>query len=80
MAEVAHHPQAFYRGLRLVAMDGSSFELPDEPDNEAQFGRPGSPAPGLPVIRRPGAPSWWNASRRRCRGPDGKFTPYSART
>jgi len=26
----------------LVAMDGSSFELPDEPDNEAQFGRPGS--------------------------------------
>lgn len=42
MAEVAHHPQAFYRGLRLVAMDGSNFELPDEPDNEAQFGRPGS--------------------------------------
>ena len=42
MAELAHHPQAFYRGLRLVAMDGSNFELPDEPDNEAQFGRPGS--------------------------------------
>jgi hypothetical protein len=42
MAEESHHPQAFYRGLRLVAMDGSNFELPDEPDNEAQFGRPGS--------------------------------------
>jgi hypothetical protein len=42
MAEESHHPQAFYRGLRLVAMDGSNFELPDEEDNEAQFGRPGS--------------------------------------
>lgn len=42
MAQEAHHPQAFYRGLRLVAMDGSNFELPDEADNEAQFGRPGS--------------------------------------
>jgi hypothetical protein len=42
MAEELHHPQAFYRGLRLVAMDGSNFELPDEEDNDAQFGRPGS--------------------------------------
>ena len=42
MAEARFHPEAFYRGLRLVAMDGSNFELPDEPDNEAQFGRPGS--------------------------------------
>jgi hypothetical protein len=42
MADESHHPQAFYRGLRLVAMDGSNFELPDEADNEAQFGRPGS--------------------------------------
>ena len=42
MAEVRYHPEAFYGGLRLVAMDGSNFELPDEPDNEAYFGRPGS--------------------------------------
>ena len=42
MAEPQFHPRAFYRGLRLVAMDGSHFELPDEADNEAYFGRPGS--------------------------------------
>lgn len=42
MAEARFHPEAFYRGLRLVAMDGSNFELPDEADNVAQFGRPGS--------------------------------------
>src|SRR5207247_1669967 len=40
MAEESHHPQAFYRGLRLVALDGSNFELPDEADHEAQCGRP----------------------------------------
>ena len=42
MAEERFHPQAFYRGMRLVAIDGSNFELPDEADNEACFGRPGS--------------------------------------
>jgi Insertion element 4 transposase N-terminal/Transposase DDE domain len=42
MADVRSHPEAFYRGLRLVAMDGSNFELADEADNEAHFGRPGS--------------------------------------
>jgi hypothetical protein len=36
------HPEAFYAGLRLVAMDGSNFELPDEADNVASFGYPGS--------------------------------------
>ena len=42
LADPQVHPEAFYRGLRLVAMDGSNFELPDEPDNVAQFGYPGS--------------------------------------
>ena len=42
MAEPQHHPEAFYRGLRLVAIDGSNFELPDEADNVEHFGRPGS--------------------------------------
>jgi hypothetical protein len=42
MAEERFHPEAFYRGLRLVALDGSHFELPDEVDNVAYFGRPGS--------------------------------------
>jgi hypothetical protein len=42
LADPNLHPSAFYAGLRLVAIDGSNFELPDEPDNVAQFGYPGS--------------------------------------
>ena len=42
LADSKVHPEAFFKGLRLVAMDGSNFELPDEPDNIAQFGYPGS--------------------------------------
>lgn len=41
MADAAIHPFAFYRGLRLVGIDGSTFELPDELDNDQAFGRPG---------------------------------------
>lgn len=41
MADERAHPLAFYNGLRLVALDGSTFELPDETDNVEQFGRPG---------------------------------------
>ena len=42
LAEARTHPDAFYAGLRLVAIDGSTFELPDEADNAAAFGYPGS--------------------------------------
>jgi Insertion element 4 transposase N-terminal/Transposase DDE domain len=42
LAQPQTHPEAFYRGLRIVAMDGSTFELPDEADNVREFGRPGS--------------------------------------
>jgi hypothetical protein len=41
LADEAVHPSAFYRGLRLVGIDGSTFELPDETDNDQAFGRPG---------------------------------------
>ena len=40
LADPAVHPGAFYRGLRVVAIDGSTFELPDEVDNDQAFGRP----------------------------------------
>jgi hypothetical protein len=40
LAELAVHPSAFYRGLRLVAIDGSTFELADDPLIEEAFGRP----------------------------------------
>jgi len=42
LANADDHPQAFYAGLRLVAIDGSCFELPDEADNAQAFGYPGS--------------------------------------
>ena len=33
---------AFYRGWRLVSLDGTCLEVADTPANEAAFGRPGS--------------------------------------
>ena len=42
LASAEDHPDAFYGGLRLVAIDGSCFELPDEADNAQVFGYPGS--------------------------------------
>ena len=42
LADERVHPEAFFAGLRLVAMDGSTLEVPDEADNVKQFGYPGS--------------------------------------
>jgi hypothetical protein len=33
---------AFYRGLRLMSLDGTCLDVPDTPANDAHFGRPGS--------------------------------------
>ncbi len=33
---------SWWRGLRLVAIDGTVFDLPDTTSNQAHFGRPGS--------------------------------------
>jgi hypothetical protein len=33
---------AFWRGLRLVSMDGTTLDVPDTAENVAEFGRPGS--------------------------------------
>jgi hypothetical protein len=41
LADPNQQPHAFYAGLRLVAIDGSNFDIPDEADNAA-FGYPGS--------------------------------------
>ena len=35
-------PGGFHRGLRLMALDGFVVDVPDSPDNDAAFGRPGS--------------------------------------
>jgi hypothetical protein len=42
LADVGRQPQAFYKGLRLMAIDGSRLELADEVDVATAFGRPGS--------------------------------------
>jgi hypothetical protein len=42
LAQAREQPHAFYAGLRLVALDGSNFEIADEAANTAEFGRPGS--------------------------------------
>ena len=42
LADPVNHPHAFYAGRRLVAIDGSHFEVPDEADNAREFGYPGS--------------------------------------
>lgn len=42
LAQAQTHPEAFYAGLRVVAIDGSNFEVPDEAENVEQFGYPGS--------------------------------------
>ncbi|UUZ70739.1 transposase domain-containing protein [Polaromonas sp. P1(28)-8] len=42
LADAQTQPHAFYAGLRLVAIDGSSFEIADEPGNASEFGYPGS--------------------------------------
>lgn len=35
-------PGSWWRGLRLVAIDGTVFDLPDTASNQTYFGRPGS--------------------------------------
>jgi hypothetical protein len=46
-------PGAFYRGLRLMALDGFVVDIPDTPDNDTVFGRPaGGRADGaFPQVR-----------------------------
>ena len=39
---VAATKGAWYRGLRLVSVDGSTMEVPDEAANDQAFGRPGA--------------------------------------
>src|SRR6266576_1764085 len=48
-------PGAFYRAWRLVAVDGTTFDVPDSVANAGYFGRPGSPrgegAGAFPQVR-----------------------------
>jgi hypothetical protein len=42
LADATRHPDAFYAGLRVVAIDGSNLDVADEPANISAFGYPGS--------------------------------------
>jgi hypothetical protein len=42
LADKKRHPDAFYGGYRLVAIDGSNMDVADEADNIKAFGYPGS--------------------------------------
>jgi hypothetical protein len=44
---------AWYRGRRLVSLDGTTIDLPDEPDLEQRFGRPAASrgASSFPQVR-----------------------------
>ena len=42
LANPKAHSHAFYAGLRLVSLDGSFFDLPDEPLNVLRYGRHGA--------------------------------------
>lgn len=55
LADRKRHPEAFYAGLRLVAIDGSNFDVADETDNAATFGYPASRT-GHAATRRRSAP------------------------
>ncbi len=46
-------PGAWYRGRRLVSLDGTTIDLPDAPDLERRFGRPAASrgASGFPQLR-----------------------------
>ena len=73
-------PRRSIAGLRLVAIDGSNFELPDEADNDAAFGHPGSRTGRMPATRRPSAWCWSSAPRTPSWGPtSGPTAPASGR-
>ena len=46
-------PGAWYRGRRLVSLDGTTIDLPDTPDLEQRFGRPAASrgASSFPQLR-----------------------------
>jgi hypothetical protein len=53
LANAGEMPSAFYRGMRLMALDGFTLNVPDTPANDQAFGRPGTRrAPGaFPQVR-----------------------------
>ena len=53
LAEAARDPTAFYRGRRLLGVDGTTFTVADTPANVRSFGRAGNQykPSGYPLVR-----------------------------
>src|SRR5262249_10984516 len=74
---------AFYKGMRLMAVDGFVLDLPDTPDNERAFGRPksGRTAGAFPQARvlalcEAGSHDFWRWSVKPCRRGEARMAPY----
>jgi hypothetical protein len=79
-------PGAFYKGLRLMALDGFVLDLPDTPANERAFGRPGTArAPGaFPQARvlalcEAGTHVLYRWLLKPCRRNEARMAPYLLR-
>ena len=53
---------AFYRGLRVLAIDGTCLDVADSPANQQAFGRPGTGRGQGERSRRSGWSGWPNAA------------------
>ena len=79
-------PSAFYRGMRLMALDGFTLNLPDTPENDRAFGRPGSsrspaafPQARVLALCEAGTHVLWRALVKRYRCGEVTMTPYLLR-
>ncbi|MEU5703683.1 transposase domain-containing protein [Streptomyces aurantiacus] len=60
-------PGAFWRGLRLLAVDGTCWDVADTGANQMAFGRPGKAAERVAVpSSRCGWQPWWKWAATRC--------------
>jgi hypothetical protein len=76
-------PGAFYKGMRLLAIDGFVLDLPDTPANDRAFGRPksGRSAGAFPQARvlalcEVGSHTFWRWSVKPCRRGEAKMAPH----
>ena len=63
LASARKPPHAFNAGLRLAAVDGSNFDVPDEAANAIALATPAA-APAMPPTHKRSAPCSSSASRQ----------------